>query len=207
MPKPSSRHYDPPIPVNADGEHEIEFHKKYATEYDHVAYQVCRKSGYTLGDLGEAFGVDIRTILSWMEKYPSFKAAILAGRDEYDTDTIERALVKKAGGYAYDEIRIEDVFVKQDDGTGKMEQVPGQKVTKITKHQPPDPIAIKFWLLNRSKKRWKPERAIAGGNDGPDEDHQKIVKEIEIDKMTSEELLAMAEFIEQRKLNGAKQQD
>ncbi len=55
---------------------------------------------------------------------------------------VENALIKRAVGFEYHELRIET-------------QAGKEKRTETIKYQPPDMAAIKFYLQNRCPERWK----------------------------------------------------
>jgi hypothetical protein len=73
------------------------------TKYDprthpEIAEQACRMYGSTNYELADLFGLSERGFLKWQEKYPEFKAAIRRGKDEFDTERVEAALLLKALG-------------------------------------------------------------------------------------------------------------
>lgn len=190
MPKPNTPHYDPPKTLSPDGKVEIDLYKGYDPRYDHIAYQVCKKSGYCIDDLAEAFGVDATTMRKWQERFPSLRTAILAGRDEFDSEEVERAFLRKAKGYEFTEVRVEEIETDAEDEEGNKIKVPGQKITRITKHNPPDVAAGKFWLVNRNKSRWTPVAKLGEHKQG-DDDTMKIIEEINLDKLSDAKLEKM----------------
>ena len=130
---------------------------KYKPEYVEEAGELCQKKGYTNKNLAAHFKVNIDTIYTWKKKYSEFSEAIKKGKDVFDTEVVEQALLKRALGYKFDEITQELVEVKDKDGVVTQEM----QVTKIvTKHQPSSDVSKIFWLKNRSPDRWSDKKEI-----------------------------------------------
>ena len=116
----------------------------YHPEMDIVAYRMTLL-GATNKDLCELFGVHEGTILGWRARYPSFDRAVREGKGIADSKVGE-SLFQRATGYSHPE---EKVFLYQ-----------GQVIkVETTKHYPPDPTSMVFWLKNRRPDLWreKPE--------------------------------------------------
>lgn len=118
---------------------------KYKPEYDNMAYLHCRKAGAKDSDLGELFGVAEQTINNWKNDHPSFLESLKKGKDEFDTDSVENALLNRALGCKVKETRIS--------GGGDDDQAPA--AVETVKELPPDPTACIFWLKNRNPERWR----------------------------------------------------
>lgn len=106
------------------------------------AEKLCRQFGADDQALAEYFEVDVSTISRWKNEHPPFKEAVKRGKDEFDTERVEKALVHRAIGYSHpeDDIRV----------------VNGEIViTPTIKHYPPDTAAAIFWLKNRQRDRWR----------------------------------------------------
>lgn len=114
---------------------------KYKKEYDEQAYKLCVEFGATDKDLAKFFDTTEQTINNWKAANPSFFESIKAGKDEFDTQNVEAALVQRAIGYSHKETKLFNI-------NG---QIVGEEVVK---HYPPDSTAIIFWLKNRNKDRW-----------------------------------------------------
>jgi len=99
--------------------------------------------GATIQKLAEVFQVHRDTIYEWMKVHPEFSEAIQRGRDEFDSEHVEKALKKKCLGFRY----IEKSCVLNSNGI-----VIGIK--QIKKYVPPSDVSIKFWLSNRNPRRW-----------------------------------------------------
>lgn len=127
---------------------------KYKLEYDKQSEVACRL-GATDKELAEMFQVDVRTIQNWKNEHEAFFHSIKKGKDFFDTEIVENALLKRARGFEYKEVKT--VL----DTNGKA--IPDQ--TQITQRQAlPDTGACAFWLKNRNPARWrdKPEQTSNG---------------------------------------------
>ena len=99
--------------------------------------------GSTEEEIAQAMGISRRTLIRWMENYPSFKESIESGNKSADAH-VEKTLYQKALGYDYEE---EEKIVNVDKN-GNPKPV---KIIKIKKHIPADTMAIMYWLNNRHK--------------------------------------------------------
>jgi hypothetical protein len=113
---------------------------KYKAEYAEQAYKLCLL-GSIDKDLANFFEVTESTINEWKLKYPKFSESIKRGKDQADA-VIAESLFHRAKGYSHPDTDIRVV-------NGQI------KMTKITKHYPPDTVAGIFWLKNRQKKNWR----------------------------------------------------
>lgn len=116
---------------------------KYDPERTPVqAEKLCRQFGADDQALAEYFEVDVSTISRWKNEHPEFKEALRRGKDAFDTERVEQALLHRAIGYSHpeDDIRVVNGEVV---------------VTPTVKHYPPDTAAIIFWLKNRRRDRWR----------------------------------------------------
>lgn len=115
---------------------------KYKKEYAEQAEKICSLFGADDKKLAEFFKVVESTINKWKLGYPEFSESIKKGKDEFDTEHVETALLKRALGYTYIEAH--------------KEHYPTKVVTKaIKKEVEPDVTAQIFWLCNRQSARWK----------------------------------------------------
>lgn len=127
---------------------------EYLPEYAAEAEAQC-KQGATDQELADYFGVDVRTLYRWKNRYPDFCQALKAGKMPAD-DRVERSLFERAIGYERDEVDIRVVG-------GEIVQ------TTVRKFYPPDTTAAIFWLKNRKPAEWrdKVEQSITGADGGP----------------------------------------
>lgn len=125
---------------------------KYKDEYAEQARKLCLL-GATDADLADFFHVSEQTINAWKKAQPDFLDSLKAGKQFADAEVADR-LYQRAMGYSHPE---EKVF-----------QNNGEIIThQTTKHYPPDPTSMIFWLKNRATKTWrdKPEDEGAKGTD------------------------------------------
>ena len=115
---------------------------KYDERFNDIAYQMCKQFGAADKQLAKTLSISEATLNNWKKKHPEFLESIRKGKDEYDTANVEIALRDRAIGYSHPDVHI---------SVWKGEVI----VTDIVKHYPPDPLSCIFWLVNRSRGRWK----------------------------------------------------
>jgi hypothetical protein len=128
---------------------------KYRHEYAQQAYKLALE-GFTDKKIAGFFKVKERTINNWKDKHPEFFQSLKRGKDDFDTNVIERILAKRATGYQYTEV-TRAVSKEVDPSTGK---APLVTVKEVTKEVSPDPTSIIFWLKNRQPERWRDKQSI-----------------------------------------------
>jgi hypothetical protein len=153
-------------------------HSLFNPEYIHIA-TVMIEQGMRYRDLAKAFKVERVTLKKWMDKFPEFKEAILAAQDRFNSELIEKALVRRATGYEYvedtEELKpvgrkifsletgkriSENEFALMEVSEGKkkaktmvrIEPVMNMVLTKrVKKSVAPSERAIEFFLNNRTR--------------------------------------------------------
>ncbi len=101
--------------------------------------------GATQKEIADKLGITEYTLCRYKGAHEQLKQSIEAPQGDID-DQVEAALLKRCIGYDY-----EEVTKWQTIGRG------GELIwleKKTTKHLPPDPNSIQFWLTNR-RKEWK----------------------------------------------------
>lgn len=94
----------------------------------------------TEAEIAQRLGIGYRTLKKYKEEHRSL-SEILESRREKMLADIEEALIKKAKGYTYTEIKT----VEKEDRT---------EVTTTEKEMPPDLSAISFLLKNFCPEKW-----------------------------------------------------
>ena len=130
------------------------------------------RDGLTDEQIANNAGIVPSTLYEWKNKHSEISEALKRGKQVVDIE-VENALLKRALGYSYDEVKRE-IY---PDGTEK------QVVT--TKEVAPDTTAQIFWLKNRKPDNWRDrkEQNITGEiNTNPfngltTEELKKIIKE------------------------------
>lgn len=110
------------------------------------------RDGLTDEQICQKIGIGARTLYDWMARFPQILQSIKKGKAPVDIQ-VENALLKKALGYEYEEITVEEVPFGKPDENG--ERAILTKTKRITKHVPPDVTAQIFWLKNRKPERWR----------------------------------------------------
>lgn len=100
------------------------------------------RDGATDEELSRKMGINPATLYVWKNKYPEISETLKKGKEIVDIQ-VENALLKRALGYEYQEVRIEE---SAKDGV---------RTIRTTKHIPPDTTAGIFWLKNRSPDKWR----------------------------------------------------
>ena len=117
---------------------------RYKSEYVEWAEKLARL-GATDVDLADAFEVSEVTINNWKKAHPAFSLALKRGKAFADAEVADK-LFQRAVGYSHPDVHVSNY---QGEIT----------LTPITKHYPPDPTSMIFWLKNRRPDLWrdKPE--------------------------------------------------
>lgn len=119
------------------------------------------RDGLTDEQIANNMGVNKATLYRWKEKYCDICDSLKKGKDVVDRQ-VENALLRRALGYEYNEVKEKYEYGKITERT----------VTK--KEVVPDVTAQIFWLKNRKPEKWR---------DKPEyEDHSAIDKLDEIIK-------------------------
>lgn len=127
---------------------------KYKVIYIQHAYKLALL-GATDKELADFFEISESTLNEWKLKYPKFSESIKRGKQIADGEVADK-LFKRATGYEHPDVDIKVV-------SGKIVK------TTLTKHYPPDPVSMIFWLKNRQKKKWR-DRVEQGFTDSEGND-------------------------------------
>ena len=111
-------------------------YKDYLTEDGIIKLEGWARDGLTNAQIASNIGIAEGTIYEWMRKYPAIDEALKKGKEVVDRQ-VENALLKRALGYEYEEVKIEE----EEDGSIKK--------TVTTKRRAGDVTAQIFWLKNR----------------------------------------------------------
>ncbi|UCC95818.1 MAG: helix-turn-helix domain-containing protein [Candidatus Omnitrophota bacterium] len=128
---------------------------KYKLEYAEQGYKLALE-GFTDKKIADFFNVNPDTIYEWQKVHPEFSESLKKGKDEFDSDVIEKSLAKRAAGYEYKEV-TKAPSKKVDPKTGKAKLV---TIKEVTKSVAPDPTSMIFWLKNRRPERWRDKQTI-----------------------------------------------
>ena len=99
------------------------------------------RDGMTDVQIAKKCGITTTTLYDWKNKYAIISEALKKGKEVVDVG-VENALLKRALGYEYQEVMVE-------------ESEDGYKRRTTTKSMPPDVTAIIYWLKNRKRDVWR----------------------------------------------------
>ena len=100
------------------------------------------RDGLTDEQISEKMGINRRTLTDWKSKYDPISLTLKRGKEVVDRQ-VENALLKRALGYEYEE-------VKEKFEGGEMTER-----TVVKKEVIPDTTAQIFWLKNRKPDKWR----------------------------------------------------
>lgn len=145
---------------------------KFDEDYPRMAKVACAEGGFTDQKLSLLFNVAKSTINEWKKTFPEFKTALVEGKDQFDTQVVEKAFLKRCSGFSYNETTREPMpfGTKIDPISGLEKEVNKMAVTKVVrKFVVPDAKGCMDWLTNRAPDRWKKSKhvEITGEGGGP----------------------------------------
>ena len=112
-----------------------------------AAVQGWARNGLTCEQMANNLGVSLTTFYKYQALETEFANAIKKGKEVVDFE-VENALLKRALGYSYVEVKEE------------IEYGVVTKRTKTVKQVPPDVGAAAFWLKNRKPTEWRDRKEI-----------------------------------------------
>ncbi len=101
------------------------------------------RNGLTDEQIASNIGINPATLYDWKRKYSEISESLKKGKEVVDIE-VENALLKRALGYRYDEVTIED----------------GIETKRVTKEVQPDTTAQIFWLKNRRPDLWRDKQNV-----------------------------------------------
>ncbi len=114
------------------------------------------RDGLSDEQIAKNIGISTSTLYEWKKKYSEFSEALKKGKEVIDRQ-VENALLKRALGYEYEEVR--QIIEKDDNGKDR------KRIEKIIKHVAPDVTAQIFWLKNRKPQEWRDKQQIEHSGD------------------------------------------
>lgn len=110
------------------------------------------RDGLTMEQIARKMGVSPSTLYAWQSRYSEISEALKKGKEVVDAK-VENALLKRALGYDYEEVR------EEWNGSTLLKRITTQK------HVQGDIAAQIFWLKNRQSERWREKPADGTGKD------------------------------------------
>lgn len=120
---------------------------EWITEEGLLKIEGWARDGLTDEQIAHNIGIATRTLYDWKNKYSHLSQSLKKGKEVIDRQ-VENALLKKALGYKYEEIKTEE---SEKDGV---------KVTRTIKEVVADTTAQIFWLKNRKPKEWRDKQEV-----------------------------------------------
>lgn len=101
------------------------------------------RDGLTDEQIAGNMGIGYSTLQTWKSKYQDIRDTLKKGKEVVDLQ-VENALLKRALGYHYDEITMEN----------------GIETKRVTKEVISDTTAQIFWLKNRRPDKWRDKQDL-----------------------------------------------
>jgi transposase-like protein len=105
------------------------------------------RDGLINEEIADKLGISTTTFYNWQKKYVEFSEALKKGKQIVDAK-VEKALLRRALGYDYEETKI------------TVNESGQKKVEKTKKQVKPDTTAQIFWLKNRLPDKWRDKRNV-----------------------------------------------
>lgn len=118
---------------------------RYKKQFAVEAYKLCQLGAIDT-DLSNFFNVGIKTIFNWKKAHPEFLQALKQSKTDLNNQVV-KSLFNRAMGYSHPESKFMNV-------DGEIQEI------ETTKHYPPDPTSLIFWLKNREPEDWRDTQAI-----------------------------------------------
>lgn len=109
------------------------------------------RDGLTDEQIAYNMGITPKTLYEWKKKYSEICKSLKKGKEVIDRQ-VENALLKRALGYQYDEVKREEYYNQEGELV--------EKKTVTTKELIPDTTAQIFWLKNRKPAEWRDKQNI-----------------------------------------------
>ena len=110
------------------------------------------RDGLVNEQIAQNIGIHPSTLYAWQNKYPEIDEALKQGKEVVDRE-VENALLRRALGYEYEEVKM----IATESG--------GKRVEKTRKQVLPDVTAQIFWLKNRKPKEWRDKQEVEHSGD------------------------------------------
>jgi transposase-like protein len=127
-------------------------YKDWVTEDGLAKIAGWARDGLVNEQIAQQIGIHPSTLYDWQNKYPEIAEALKQGKEVIDRQ-VESALLKRALGYEYEEVKM----IVTESG--------GKRVEKTRKQVLPDVGAQIFWLKNRKPKEWRDRQEVEHSGD------------------------------------------
>lgn len=118
----------------------------WITEEGLIKIEGWARDGLTDEQISHNIGIHPSTLYDWQKEYPEIAEALKNGKEVVDRQ-VENALLKRALGYEYEEVK--QIIEKDERGKDR------KRIEKTVKQVIPDTTAQIFWLKNRKPAEWR----------------------------------------------------
>ena len=123
----------------------------WITEEGLIKIEGWARDGLTDEQIAHNIGIRRETLYVWKNKYSNISNALKNGKEVIDRQ-VENALLKRALGYEYEEVK--QIIEKDEKGKDR------KRIEKTVKQVIPDTTAQIFWLKNRKPKEWRDRKNL-----------------------------------------------
>lgn len=141
-------------------------HHQWITKEGLLKIEGWARDGLTNEQIAKNIGINPDTLYTWIKRFPEISEALKKGKEVVDRE-VENALLKRALGYEYEEIKS---YIEESGGKKK------KHVEKTVKHVAGDVTAQIFWLKNRMPDKWRANHSNEDNNTGQLEELLKGMK-------------------------------
>ena len=125
---------------------------EWTTEEGLLKIEGWARDGLTDEQIAHNIGIVPSTLYEWKKKHSEISKALKKGKEVIDRQ-VENALLKRALGYEYEEVK--QIIEKDEKGKDR------KRIEKTVKKVIPDVTAQIFWLKNRKPNEWKDRRDVS----------------------------------------------
>lgn len=122
-------------------------YQKWLESENLILIEAWARNGLTDEQIASNMGITAKTLYEWKKKFSEICESLKKGKEIVDIQ-VENALLKRALGYEYTEVKT------------KKELGVVTEVTTTKKFIPPDTTAQIFWLKNRKPEQWRDKREV-----------------------------------------------
>ena len=124
---------------------------EWITEDGLIKLEGMARDGLTDEQIAQNIGIARSTLNVWKNRFIDISDALKRGKEVVDRQ-VENALLKRALGYEYEEVK--QIVEKDEMGKDR------KRVEKTVKQVAPDTTAQIFWLKNRKPAEWRDRHNI-----------------------------------------------
>lgn len=138
-------------------------YQKWLEPENLILIEAWARNGLTDEQIASNMGITAKTLYEWKKKFSEICESLKKGKEIVDIQ-VENALLKRALGYEYTEVKT-----KKELGTVT-------EVTTTKKFIPPDTTAQIFWLKNRKPEQWRDKREVENKVDFESDGFMEAIK-------------------------------